>query len=113
MIAAVSRIRKPLRAIVWRPPGSTRLPRPGETVSPAGPVVTFSLAAALIHAGAATPQMVAFIASWSVFDLHRVTVYEIPMLGWRFLLVRTLSVVLLSLIAALPPAPCFSRRHER
>lgn len=66
---------------------------------PAGPVVTFSLAAVLVHAGAATPQMVAFITSWSVFALHRITIYEIPMLGWRFLAVRAMSVLPLPLIA--------------
>lgn len=69
------------------------------TVIPAGPVVVFSLAAVLVHAGAGTPQMVAFITSWSVFALHRITIYEIPMLGWRFLLVRSLSVMLLPLVA--------------
>ncbi len=66
---------------------------------PSGPVVTFSLAAVLFHAGAGTPQMVAFITSWSVFALHRITIYELPMLGWRFLVVRGLSVLLLPLIA--------------
>ncbi len=66
---------------------------------PSGPVVTFSLAAVLMQAGAGTPQMVAFVTSWSVFALHRITIYEIPMLGWRFLFVRLLSVLLLPLIA--------------
>ncbi len=66
---------------------------------PSGPVVTFSLAAVLFHAGAGTPQMVAFVTSWSVFALHRITIYEIPMLGWRFLSVRLLSVLPLPLIA--------------
>jgi len=68
---------------------------------PTGPVVTFSLAAVLAHAGAASPQLVAFVTSWSVFALHRITIYEIPMLGWRFVALRVLSVLLLPLLAGL------------
>lgn len=66
---------------------------------PSGPIVSFSLAAVLATSGAAPPQLIAFITSWSIFAIHRVTIYEIPMLGWRFLVVRLGASFLLPLLA--------------
>lgn len=68
---------------------------------PAGPVVAFSLAAVLAHAGAAPPQLVTFLTAWSVFAMHRVTIYEVPMLGLRFLAVRLSASFILPLVAGL------------
>jgi uncharacterized membrane protein YraQ (UPF0718 family) len=68
---------------------------------PAGPVVSFSLAAVLAQAGAATPQLVAFLTAWSVFAMHRITIYEAPMLGLRFLAVRLSASFTLPLVAGL------------
>lgn len=66
---------------------------------PSGPVVSFSLAAVLATSGAAPPQLIAFITSWSIFAIHRVTIYELPMLGWRFLAVRLGASFVLPLLA--------------
>lgn len=71
---------------------------------PAGPVVAFSLAAILAKAGAAPPQLVAFVTSWTVFAIHRVVTYELPMLGWRFLALRLTSSVVLPVTAGLTAA---------
>lgn len=68
---------------------------------PAGPVVSFSLAAVLAQAGAAPPQLIAFLTSWSVFAMHRVAIYEAPMLGLRFLAVRLSASIALPLVAGL------------
>ena len=71
---------------------------------PAGPVVAFSLAAVLAQAGAASPQLVAFLTAWSVFAMHRITIYEAPMLGLRFLAVRLSASFILPLVAGLAAA---------
>lgn len=68
---------------------------------PAGPVIAFSLAAILLHAGAAPPQLVAFVTSWCIVALHRITIYELPMLGWRFLVLRLSASAVLPLMAGL------------
>lgn len=68
---------------------------------PAGPVVAFSLAAVLAQSGAAPPQLVAFVTSWCIFAMHRITIYEIPMLGWRFLALRLGAGAVLPLLAGL------------
>jgi uncharacterized membrane protein YraQ (UPF0718 family) len=70
-------------------------------VIPAGPVVGVSIAALLLKSGASGPAVMAFLSSWSVFAIHRVTLFEIPMLGWRFTRVRLLSAVFLPLAVGL------------
>ncbi len=67
-------------------------------VVPGGPVVAFPIAVVLFKAGVGTPQLVAFVTAWSVFALHRVLAYEVPLVGWRFSAVRLVSSL------ALPPA---------
>lgn len=66
-------------------------------IIPGGPILSFPIALALYKAGVGLPQLVAFLTGWSVFALHRVIAYEVPLLGWRFTAVR----LLVSL--ALPP----------
>jgi uncharacterized membrane protein YraQ (UPF0718 family) len=60
-------------------------------VMPGGPMTSFPLALVFINAGAGTPQIVALIAGWSVFALHRLLAYEAPIMGWHFVLLRTLA----------------------
>ena len=64
---------------------------------PSGPSVSFPVVVILLQAGAGFPQVVAFLSAWSVVALHRMLIYEIPLMGWRFSLVRVVS--------ALPLAP--------
>lgn len=58
---------------------------------PGGPILTFPLALVIWRAGAGEAQMVALLASWSVFAMHRIILYEMPMLGARFVFLRIAS----------------------
>ena len=69
-------------------------------ITPAGPIVSFPIIVILMKAGAGFPQVVAFLTAWSVFAIHRVFTYEIPLMGWRFSTVRLLSSAILPFIAA-------------
>lgn len=60
-------------------------------VMPGGPMTSFPLALVFVNAGAGTPQIVALIAGWSVFALHRLLAYEAPIMGWHFALLRILA----------------------
>ncbi len=60
-------------------------------IIPAGPVVAFPIAAVFARAGASTPALITFIASWSIFAAHRIIIYEIPLLGPTFLRLRLLA----------------------
>ena len=69
-------------------------------ITPAGPIVSFPIVIVMLKAGAGFPQVVAFLTAWSVFALHRVMIYEIPMMGWRFAAVRLASSAILPFFAA-------------
>lgn len=66
---------------------------------PSGGLIAFALAAAFAGKGAATPALIAFLTGWSVFALHRIFIFEIPLLGARFTRMRVMSVLLLPPIA--------------
>jgi len=62
---------------------------------PAGPIISFSIAATFAKAGASTPAVIAFLTAWSLFSIHRILIYEIPLLGFSFLRLRLLSVMII------------------
>lgn len=59
--------------------------------SPGGPYVNLPIAAALYHSGASMGTMVAFLTGWSLWAIWRLPM-EVGIMGWRFALVRFLSV---------------------
>lgn len=66
---------------------------------PSGGLIVFALAAAFASKGASTPALVAFLTGWSVFALHRIFLFEIPLLGARFARMRVVTVLVLPPIA--------------
>ena len=68
-------------------------------IIPAGPVIAFSIAAVFARADASFAALVAFVTSWSLFAMHRIVIYEIPLLGASFLRMRLVSVSVLPLVA--------------
>ncbi|HEX7062093.1 MAG TPA: hypothetical protein VF200_08985 [Woeseiaceae bacterium] len=70
-------------------------------VIPAGPVVVFAVSASFAEQGASVPALVSFITGWSVFALHRVAIFELPMLGSSFVRMRLMSVAVLPPLAGL------------
>ncbi len=68
---------------------------------PAGPILAFSIAAMFERAGATPEALVAFVTSWSLFTIHRMVTYEVPLLGFSFLRLRLLSVGLVPIAAGL------------
>jgi uncharacterized protein len=59
---------------------------------PSGGMVCFAIAASLAKEGAALSSLIAFVTAWSVFAPHRILIFEQPLLGARFVLIRLLSV---------------------
>ena len=68
---------------------------------PAGPIVAFPLVVVLYTAGAGMPQLVAFLTAWSVFAFHRILMYEITFMGWRFSAVRFASSLILPALSGI------------
>ena len=67
---------------------------------PSGPVISFPVAIALFNLGAGTPQLIAFLTGWSIFQLTRLLMWEVPFLGWSFAFRRLLVSAPLPFLAA-------------
>jgi len=68
-------------------------------ITPAGPFVSMPIAVVMIRAGAATGPVVAYLTAWSLLSLHRFVAWEIPILGWKFAVLRYGASLLLPLLA--------------
>ena len=77
-------------------------------VLPGGPYVSFPLALIVWQHGAGGPQLVAFLTSWAVLAPHRILIYEIPILGPRFVAIRIASSWMLPPLAGLMAMPFLS-----
>ena len=67
--------------------------------TPGGPIICFPILIILYKAGAAIPPLIAFVTAWSVFAFHRIVMYEIPIMGARFAMLRLLSSLVLPPLA--------------
>ncbi|MEA2080064.1 MAG: permease [Pseudomonadota bacterium] len=70
----------------------------GMIVPPGGPIVVYAIAAGLIKSGASFATMVAFVTAYNLLALHRFP-FEMTMMGWKFLALRSASVILLAPLA--------------
>ncbi len=70
----------------------------GMIVPPGGPVVVYAIAAGLIKSGAGFASMVAFVTAYNLLAVHRFP-FELTMVGWKFLALRSASVILLAPLA--------------
>lgn len=66
---------------------------------PGGPSVTFPLALMIWQMGAGEAQMVALLAGWSIYAIHRIVSYELPVMGPRFVAIRIASAAILPPLA--------------
>jgi len=67
--------------------------------TPGGPFLAFPMVLALYRAGADWAPLITYITSWSILSMPRVLVFEIPIAGAEFTLVRFLSCLILPPIA--------------
>jgi len=63
----------------------------GGAVTPGGPFTHFPIMASLIAKGATVGPVCAYIASWALLGVHRIVIWEAPILGWRFVALRVAS----------------------
>lgn len=69
--------------------------------TPAGPFVSMPLAAILLRSGAAVGPVTAFVTGWALLAVHRLIAWELPVLGWRFALLRWGVSLVLPILAGL------------
>ncbi|MBI4633138.1 MAG: permease [Deltaproteobacteria bacterium] len=70
-------------------------------LTPGGPVICFPIVYVFLKTGAAVPALISFVTAWSVFAVHRVLAYEIPLMGVRFVKIRIISCLILPPLAGL------------
>jgi uncharacterized membrane protein YraQ (UPF0718 family) len=68
---------------------------------PGGPLVIFPVVVALLKSGAGIPAVIAFLTSGSVWGLHRIFMFEVPMMGTRFAVTRFVASALLPPLSGL------------
>ena len=72
----------------------------GGALTPGGPFVSMPIAAGMLQAGAGMGTMVAFMTSWSLIAISRLPL-EVGILGWRFAIIRTISILIFPPLAGL------------
>lgn len=70
-------------------------------LTPGGPMTSFPFVVALYMAGADRGSLVAYLTSWSLLGFQRFMVWEVPILGVDFALLRALANLPLPIIAGL------------
>ncbi|MDQ0304947.1 hypothetical protein [Ancylobacter polymorphus] len=68
-------------------------------VTPGGPITSFPLVAALRAAGSGELALIAFVTSWSTLGMQRILMWELPLMGEHFTLLRILVSIPLPFVA--------------
>ena len=67
--------------------------------TPGGPMAAFPLVLVLARAGADRGALVAFIFAWSLNGFQRLLIYEVPLLGTDFTMMRVLLTLPMPILA--------------
>jgi hypothetical protein len=72
----------------------------GGAFTPGGPVVGFSIGAAALKSGAGAPQVIAYTTAWALYAIHRLVIWEVPMMPARIVWLRAMVSLPLPFMAA-------------
>ncbi|HYC15906.1 MAG TPA: hypothetical protein VEC94_01755 [Pseudolabrys sp.] len=88
----------------WLGPGSgffgVMIATLGGALTPGGPVVGFSIGAAALKSGAGAPQVIAYSTAWALYAIHRLIIWEVPMMPARIVWLRAAVSLPLPFMAA-------------
>ena len=70
-------------------------------VTPGGPMISFPLVSSLSKAGAARSTVIAYLISWETLGFQRIMIWEIPLLGVEYTLMRFIASIPLPFVAAM------------
>lgn len=70
-------------------------------ITPGGPMMSFPLVASLAKAGAGRAALIAYLTSWATMGFQRIMIWEIPLLGIDYTLMRFVASIPLPFLAAL------------
>lgn len=69
-------------------------------LTPGGPMIGFAIGAAALKSGASSAQVIAYVTAWALFALHRVFLWELPMMPPRIVWLRVIASLPLPFLAA-------------
>jgi len=72
----------------------------GGALTPGGPVVGFSIGAAALKSGAGAPQVIAYSTAWALYAIHRLLIWEVPLMPARVVWLRAMVSLPLPFLAA-------------
>ena len=72
----------------------------GGALTPGGPVVGFSIGAAALKSGAGAPQVIAYSTAWALYAIHRLLIWEVPLMPARIVWLRAAVSLPLPFLAA-------------
>ncbi|MDA0675523.1 MAG: hypothetical protein O3A88_04060 [Proteobacteria bacterium] len=58
------------------------------SATPGGPMLSFPIVYALKAAGANAPALIAYLTAWSTLGFHRILMWELPLFGAKFAIIR-------------------------
>jgi uncharacterized membrane protein YraQ (UPF0718 family) len=94
--------RERLKAMLSRPGGGDLvLATVGGIVTPGGPASAFPFLAIMAGAGADRGVLVAYITSWALLGMQRIIVWDTPLMGMEFSLLRFVVSLPLPIIAGM------------
>jgi len=70
-------------------------------VTPGGPMISFPLVSSLSKAGASRSTVIAYLTSWETLGFQRILIWEIPLLGIEYTVMRFIGSLPLPFVAAL------------
>lgn len=68
-------------------------------LTPAGPLISFPIVASLYRLGAHYAPLIAYLTSWELFGFMRIAVWEMPFMGFKFVLLRVAVSITFPLLA--------------
>lgn len=72
----------------------------GGALTPGGPVVGFAIGSAALKSGAGAPQVIAYSTAWALYAIHRLVIWEVPLMPARVVWLRAAVSLPLPFIAA-------------
>jgi uncharacterized membrane protein YraQ (UPF0718 family) len=70
-------------------------------LTPGGPIISFPLVAALYRMGANISSLVAYLTAWELIGVQRIVIWDIPLMGVKFAMLRVAVSLLLPVLAGL------------
>lgn len=80
-------------------------------ITPGGPFAAFPIVYGIFAAGADVGAVIAFLTGWSLIAVHRIIVWELPLIGPEFVALRVLVSLPLPILAGLQARWLVTRFH--